>query len=133
MKNINDLIKNSLNEGILDDQETIIKRAEEEFSLKALLNAFDTNNNISGCDCLGNRLSPGDVVLYIPGKSHTLGRQTLQIGIVKKLTPKGVTIYTEPYDGGWKRIWWKQEREQLETISSSGQAVIKIDKNDVLK
>jgi len=82
-------------EGILDAEE-MMDKADKSAEFISILNAFnDAERN--GCDCLGNELSPGDLVLYIPGKGSSSGKLSLQLGMVKNLTPKGVTAIVAPY------------------------------------
>lgn len=92
-----------LNEGLLDDQEEILKKADASAEFQALLNKYQSNEGTSGCDCLGNKLTPGDLVLYIPSKGGTRGKQSLELGMVKKLTPKGVSLITAPHRSS---NWW---------------------------
>lgn len=86
---------NTVQEGILDAEE-MMDRADKSAEFIAILNAFnDAERN--GCDCLGNTLNPGDLVLYIPGKGSVSGKLNLQLGMVKNLTAKGVTAFVAPY------------------------------------
>ena len=108
----------TVQESILDAEE-MMDRADKSAEFIAILNAFNDAER-SGCDCLGNALNPGDLVLYIPGKGSMSGKLNLQLGMVKNLTSKGVTAFVAPY----KSNRWGMHFDPDATIKNQYGAVI---------
>ena len=105
MKNLSDiLLEQDIDEGVLDNQDELLKKADAAVEFQALLNKYQqSSENSHNTDVMGNPLKAGDLVLYIPTKAGSYGRQTLQLGMVTKLTSKGVTLLTAPHH---TKYWW---------------------------
>lgn len=125
---------NIVQEGILDTEE-MMNRADKSAEFIAILNAFnDAERN--GCDCLGNTLNPGDLVLYIPSKGSVSGKLKLQLGMVKNLTAKGVTAFVAPYKSNRWGMHFKAgdttDRDVRNTVNFPFRACIKISKEKIV-
>ena len=107
MKNIQEILQ----ESVLDDQNEIIAQASKKAEFQALLAKFqEYAENPNKTDVLGNPLAPGDLVLYIPTKGGFKGRQTLQLGLVLRLSAKGVTLKTAPHKS---HFWYSDTEDNL--------------------
>ena len=123
MKNIHEILQ----ESVLDDPKEIMDKATKNAEFAVLLDQFQKNSDtLNKTDVLGHPLAPGDLVLYIPTKGGTKGRLTLQLGLILKLTGKGVTLKTAPH----KSHFWYNNREDnfMDTLNVPFGSCYKIEK-----